>query len=76
MSSFTEIVHIPVNVQVFVSGDTALVHWAVVSGVEDILRFELTYELVGSSCGLLKVTHGISRLYRTYRIVGLVPNTQ
>ncbi|KAH3829180.1 hypothetical protein DPMN_131172 [Dreissena polymorpha] len=60
------------NLSVFIQGNTAFVDWSIEGDPDNVTGFELFYELVESS-GTAIFTYGISRLQRTFRIIGLLP---
>ena len=52
-------------------GTTATLYW--MSDQAGVLNFELTYEVLDSPIGTFRLTHGISRLKRTFILRGLFP---
>lgn len=57
-----------------VKGYTAIINWSQEGDISSIKRFELTCEILGNNIGTVKVTHGISRVHRSYKLWGLLPS--
>ncbi|XP_045162542.2 uncharacterized protein LOC123527258 [Mercenaria mercenaria] len=69
-----ECVHAPSELKVYVKGHSALVHWVQEGDVNEISRFELTCEFLGATVGTFRITHGINRVQRSFRLWGLLPS--
>jgi hypothetical protein len=59
---------------VYVTGHSAIIHWTQDEDVSSIARFELTCEIIGTSVGTFRITHGINRVQRSFKLWGLLPS--
>ncbi|KAL4221533.1 Fibronectin type III domain-containing protein 5 [Mactra antiquata] len=72
--TLTESVLPPSEIHVVVRGYTAIINWTQDGDISGITRFELTCEILGNTIGTVKITHGINKTHRAYKLWGLLPS--
>lgn len=70
----TEAVYPPSDFRVVIKGSRATVYWSVIGDLSNIVQFEITYEIVDSPAGTLRITRAIHGYKRSLLLSGLVPS--